>query len=326
MSSDFAGFLQQPFVTSALGMMCFFFLLLVGTIAALVYARRRRAQKQAAAGGTSSFEMRRTPAAEADMPDLDLLIQRPAAPAAAPKPVPAAPAAVPAPVRAARKGTFTITTNDGTSTEAVEVLTVLRDVVDGKLIVQMGDKAYQNVNVNAEFRTRLQKVLRELGQETAATEPPPSGEAGPADELLETSIDAPISLSSLLDSAEMPAVTPPTTSSSAPPPPAFGGKMPGDLPSFRLEDNPMPKKRRGQKLDLQPVPEINIAAAIEAYLQHKLSYTAEFSGRSIHIYPAPDGGVSIEVDGKYYEAVGDVQDVQVREFLAQTIQEWQERH
>jgi hypothetical protein len=105
-----------------------------------------------------------------------------------------------------------------------------------------------------------------------------------------------------------------------------GGKLPGDLPSFKLDDNPMPKLKRGQRNDLPPVPEINIAGAIEAYLQHKISLTPDYAGRSIHIYPASGGGVSIEVDGKYFEAVSDVSDPVVREFLSDTISEWQDRH
>jgi len=111
------------------------------------------------------------------------------------------------------------------------------------------------------------------------------------------------------------------------PAPVSAGKLPGDLPSFKLDDNPMQKLKRGQKpSEVAPVPEINIAGAIEAYLQHKLSITPEYAGRNIHIYPAPGGGVSIQVDGQFFEAVSDVSDPDVREFLSDTITEWQDRH
>src|SRR6185503_13912042 len=69
-----------------------------------------------------------------------------------------------APIRSARKGTFTVVPKDGSSTEAVEVMTILRDVVDGKLIVQMGEKSYHNVNSDAEFKERFGKLMREVGQ------------------------------------------------------------------------------------------------------------------------------------------------------------------
>src|SRR5262249_11356221 len=109
---------------------------------------------------------------------------------------------------------------------------------------------------------------------------------------------------------------------SPPPPIPASGVLPGDLPSFKLDDNPLAKPKRGQKLEQKPVPEINIAGAIEAYLQYKLQHSPEYAGHSIHIHPAPGGGVSIEADGKYYEAVSDVADPAVREFIAQAIQEW----
>jgi hypothetical protein len=213
---------------------------------------------------------------------------------------------------------------DGAESEAVEVMTVLRDVVDGRLLVQMGDRVYQNVNSDAEFKDRFMKLMRELGQTaTKSAAAPVEVQAAPE--------AAPTSLRDLLlpnapeeESAPPP---PPRPAASAPPPPiASTGRMPGDLPSFRLDDNPLPKAQRGRKLEQKPVPEVNIAGAIEAYLQHKLRNSPDFSGRSIHIYPAPDGGVSIEVDGSYYDAVGDITDNAVREFIAGAIQEWQERH
>jgi hypothetical protein len=219
---------------------------------------------------------------------------------------------------------------DGSSTEAVEVLTILRDVVDGKLLVQMGEATYHNVNSNAEFKERFNKLMREVGQRVtkpAATTPvnteteddtqtvspePESEEVLP-------------SVSDLMQPNEPSFLAP---KKPVPPPPTYSpsGTVPGDLPSFKLEDNPMQKLKRWQKADLPPVPEINIAGAIEAYLQHKLRQTPEYSDHSIHIYPAPGGGVSIEIDGKYFEAVSDVTDPAIREFLSDTITEWQERH
>ena len=52
----------------------------------------------------------------------------------------------------------------------------------------------------------------------------------------------------------------------------------------------------------------------------------DYQGRSIHVHPSPDGGVTIEVDGQYFDAVGDVTDDKVRALLSQTIQEWQTRN
>ncbi|MBI5670039.1 MAG: hypothetical protein HZC41_18750 [Chloroflexi bacterium] len=307
MMSDFAQFMQQPFVSAILPLLCFFTILLVAVIAALVYVRRRKAQRRAAP------DFNPVMVDSADLPDLDTLVSN-LPPAASPAPARvAAPSA--APVRPARTGTFTVTVQDGGSAEAVEVMTVLRDVVDGRLIVQMGDRVYRNINSDTEFKDRFTRLMRELAQVAR-----PLGQ--PADQPpLESAPEPP---------AETPLAPPQAASPSAPrpaaPPPPPTGTLPGDLPTFRLEDQGPIKPTRGQKRELKPVPEINIAAAIEAYLQHKLTFLPDYNGRSIHIYPAPDGGVSIEVDGQFFDAVGDVTDTEVRSLLQTTIQEWQDRH
>lgn len=82
---------------------------------------------------------------------------------------------------------------------------------------------------------------------------------------------------------------------------------------------------RRSKLELTPLPELNIAAAIEAFLQHRLGATRRFLGRRIHVHSAASGGVRIEVDGTFFESVNDIEDTEVRDFIAATIQEWQDR-
>jgi hypothetical protein len=82
---------------------------------------------------------------------------------------------------------------------------------------------------------------------------------------------------------------------------------------------------RASKSEMPPIPELNIPAAIEAYLQYKKQFSPEYAQRSIHVLPAMGGGVRIEVDGTYYESVGDVADNDIRAFLQATIQEWQKR-
>ena len=73
------------------------------------------------------------------------------------------------------------------------------------------------------------------------------------------------------------------------------------------------------------IPEINIANAIEEFLQYKLLTSSQFPRRNIHVRAAPYGGLRIDVDDKSYEAVGDVEDSEVRAFLQTTIEEWQDR-
>jgi hypothetical protein len=312
---ELGGFLAQPFVGPVLSMICFFGILLILVVAALVYVRGRKAQ---AARESIPPPLGYVPydVGGQDMPDLDLLVNTAGMSSASAS-------AAPAPARVARKGAFQVEVSDGDAAEAVEVLTILRDVMDGRLIVQMGDKAYQNPSSNPEFKERFNKLMRELGQTVAR--PAPDAAPQPAPD----APDEPMTLSDLIPPSEpaQPLQPPPAPKPRvAPPPVSSSGPLPGDLPSFKLADNPVEKRKRGQKQEIKPVPEVNIAGAIEAYLQYKLRHTGEFTNRSIHIYPSPDGGVSIEVDGSYYDAVGDIDDADVREFIATAIQEWQERH
>lgn len=309
-SSDFSSFMEQPFIGPVLSMMCFLGLLFIAVMVLLFYFRRRKATQQALQTTPVTFDT-----SGHDMPDLNLLVEsRSAAPASA--------TVAPPPARVARKGMTVVSVTDGDATEAIEVMSILRDVVDGRLLVQMGEKTFQNVNNDPEFKERFMRVMRELGQ--VATKPPTvtPEELAAAEPIIDE--EPPTALADLVPPAP-PAPPKPKAAAPPPPPPTPGGRMPGDLPSFRLEDNPIPERKRGQKVEMKPIPEVNIAGAIEAYLQYKLQHS-EYVGRSIHIYPSPDGGVSIEVDGQFYDAVGDIGDESIREFIASAIQEWQERH
>ncbi|HVU13775.1 MAG TPA: hypothetical protein VHD90_21005 [Phototrophicaceae bacterium] len=240
-----------------------------------------------------------------DLPDLDMLADAQAL-------KPARPA-----------GTFSVSLAQGEMVEAVEVLTVLRDVGDGTLIIRIGDKAYRNppAVADTEFKRRFQTTLRDL---TAA----PSISAGKPQPKVSTSevaaenVELPIDVPSD-DVIETPA---PTATSSAEIP-RFSPSMPapGDLPKFKMPDGPPVKPKRGQRPVAEPVPEINIAGSIEAFLQHKLALTSQYAGRSIHVRPAMHGALAIEVDGKFYDSVGEVADASVRQFLSATIEEWQSR-
>jgi hypothetical protein len=317
-SGELTGFLQQPFVGPVLGMLCVVSFLLIAVIGALVYVRHRKAQSEPVMTAPS-FAV--DTSISHDMPDLDLLVNTAGM---------TQPAAPPTPTRTVRKGTFVVAVNDGDATEAVEVMVILRDLVDGKLIVQMGDKAYQSVNNDADFKDRFNKVMRELAQvikPVGASAPASAQSADQSEDDSSASVEevepSTPSLADLMQPTT--SAEPPKPRPAAPPPPPTG-VMPGDLPSFKLDDNPYERPKRGQKKEVKAVPEVNIAGAIEAYLQYKLRHTPDYQGRSIHIYPSPDGGVSIEVEGRYYDAVGDIEDTEIREFIAGAIQEWQDRH
>lgn len=199
---------------------------------------------------------------------------------------------------------------------AEEVVTVLRDPRDGRLIVQIEDTAYRTLVDTPDVKKRFVRVMRELS--TVVTEP----DNADLDDL-------PVESISPESTTSQPQVEQVEKRTTAPPPPPIDieGQMPGDLPKYNLDESVKPTSRGifGTKYEAQPLPELNIAASIEAYLQHKLSYTPEYAGRVLHIHSAPGGGVRIQVDDSFYEAVNEVADPEIREFLSATIREWQER-
>ena len=189
----------------------------------------------------------------------------------------------------------------GLEIEAEELITVLRDPRDGRLVVQIDDVAYRTLVDTPEAKKKFVQVMKKLSEVVTKPDDDPPG------------IEKPVPITPQPILAEKQPVSPPL-------PPLPDGNMPGDLPKFRLEENiSIPK---GEKAD---IPELNLASAIEAYLQHKLQYTPQYANRQIHVRSAPGGGVLVQVDANFYEAVSDVAETDVREFLQTTIQEWQKR-
>lgn len=274
---------------------------------------KRREAAQQAANVMPAFVPYTAPVmpTAADLPDLDLLTSDLPEPA----PVRAAQSAPPvqaAPASARRLSSVDVKLADGNMVHAQEALIVLRDPRDGRLIVQMGDKGYKSLD--AGLRGDFMDIMRELGQMATAARPVSQPEPAMAADSA-SAVDVP------------PVQAAPPMMSAAPPSPTGTGMMPGDLPRYSEMRDEIKSRGafRAAKSEMPPVPDLNIPAAIEAYLQYKKPFSPEYAQRSIHVLPGLGGGVRIEVDGVYYDAVGDVTDAGVRAFLQDTIQEWQKR-
>ncbi len=189
--------------------------------------------------------------------------------------------------------------------EVVEVMRVLRDLADGSLIVEIRGKRYRSLRdmddpvVGRHFMGNAQALARfaRLDKyDVPATWEEPSAPPVPL---------------------------PPSTSPPAP--------SPEVLPARPTPDAGSTLKRRGlfqrsrQEEDEPVAPLLSMADEIEALLQKRLTDDASMASRSIHIRSAPDGGVWVEVDGRFYEGVGDVEDEVVRSFIQATIREWEAR-
>jgi len=289
-----------------------------------------------------------------ELPPLDMLIGQledaPVDEPPPPAPVPDAPPQV-VQLRTAAVETEHVQLSTGQIAPAQEVITILRDQDDGKLIIQVGNTAYRTLADNSDVKQLFTQVMKELANTITKpdTTPPsrnryvvgtpsateskskPQQPTQPAVQSPESSLRDLLLSDDEPDHFEpTPKPTPkPTRKPSTPPPPQPGGAMPGDLPSFKLEDNPIKAEKKGrfgkQKMEAEPIPELDLAAAIETYLQYKLQHTPDYIGRNIHIHGTPTGSIRIQVDDDYYDFVDEVTDSDVREFLQATIAEWQDR-
>lgn len=300
MDSGFSSFFQQ-IPAGLILMFCGSGLLLIGVFVYLIVARRRASSS--ALPVTAFSGASEAVAGEADLPDLDLLFSRESTASEASAVVePAAPA----PVVPDSDGAQAVRLAEGINVRAVEVLTVLRDSADGSLIVQMGERSYRNPPglADADFKRRFNAVIRELYLATfgdSLNVPSESGERA---------------------APRAPSATPEELA-------ALGlledESVPGDLPKYQWDPLQKPVLGRGRKPRFEPIEDISVAAAIEAFLQHKLAHAPEFAGRKLHVRSAPGGGLRIEVDGQFFETIDEVSDQPAREFLAATVREWQER-
>jgi hypothetical protein len=236
-----------------------------------------------------------------------------------------------------RPGTYSVTLADGGQARAVEVLAILRDSADDRLIVHLDKVGYRTLVDQPEIKARFSVLMKELAETIAKADTPRLVMDSPVmDESISESAfmadddDLPDldTLSTLPPPAPAPRPTParPMAAPAFTPTPTPNG-APNTLSAYRDNADPKITGRglfRAPKVEFQPMPELNLAAAIEHYLQNKLQFTRAYPGRDIHVHSAPGGGVIIQVDDLYYDAVGDIEDAEIREFIALTIQEWQE--
>ena len=209
-----------------------------------------------------------------------------------------------APARPKSGGAQTVELTDGGSAEAVELILIMRDITAGGLIVQMHEKVYRITAdmSDSEFRQKMMSILKELAQTVGS---------------------ASSSAAASTPAASRPSLTQPPQATLTSAPPATSAAF--DLPKFSTESSVPMTRRELKQAANAPIPEINIASAIEAFLQHKLAASGAFRGRSLHVKPASDGGIRIQVDNTYYETVDEIVEDDVKVFLQETIAEWQSR-
>ncbi len=307
------GFFSQNFVLGMLALVLIPFFLIILYLMALYVRASRRVKKlsaqqvQVAASSTSGLDLLREARtyAEDELPDLSMLV--PTAPTAAPHP-----------------DDNRVKLNTGGTIEATPLLRVMRDKRDGRLLVVMEDGlGYRSLVDVPDVRRTFTRVMKELA--TVVAEPDPLAHAA-APPPQQTAPDPKPSVPTAGDLLSASTV-PPSHSTTASVPKA-AVPLPGDLPSYKFDDNPaviLPGTIGFKKVEFTPPPTVDIASAIEAYLQWRLQTTGRFPGRQIHVINAPGGGVRIRVDDQYFDFVDDITDPEAKAFIKQSIQEWQER-
>ncbi|NDJ34219.1 MAG: hypothetical protein GYB64_06090 [Chloroflexi bacterium] len=171
---------------------------------------------------------------------------------------------------------------------AVEVMRLLRDLSDGSLVVEINGRRFTDISQ----MTDPQVLRRFVGNARAL--------ADFAD----------------LEGIEVPEVPP--EPAPVPPPPA------PSAPAAPVADD-AGWQSTGSSSATSSITDgsLSMAQQIEVVLQRRLFNTPELSHRSIHIHEGGPGGVRIEVDGQFYQGVGDILDYEVQAFIRSVIEEWE---
>lgn len=203
------------------------------------------------------------------------------------------------------KDALNVKLDTGRETSSRELFSILRDEADGHLMIQIGDIAYRTLQANEQAKNAFTKIMKELS-------------------------------TVVLKADDMPAPAPSIPSEA----PKIAASMPDleeekDLPPGVIRVKKMDELEPGYKVGrfgqvkvekIEKAPEINIADAIENYLQYKISQNPAFQNRGIHVRPTPSGGVRIEAEGKNFQGVDEVSNPEIRAFIQQAIAEWQDHH
>lgn len=185
--------------------------------------------------------------------------------------------------------------------DTVEVMRILRDLADGSLLVEIDGQRYKRLADIAD----AQVGRRFIGNAQALAHFAHLDDVKVPDEWGE-----------LPGAAEARVTSPPPSE-------AVRQSPPRAFPSSREQNTASSSKPVSSEEAEGPA--LSMVEQIEELLQFRLTATPDLAQRSIHVRSALDGGVRIEVDGRYFEGVGEVPDDRVREFIQSIIREWEAR-
>jgi hypothetical protein len=228
------------------------------------------------------------------------------------------------------EGQVSVQLDTGETAQATELLSILRDEEDGRLMILAGDTAYRTLMNNPEVRKQFTTIMKELSTIILKADTRPPKEEMPESANPVASVQKPTPKPSSVATASSQPKSASEKDKAKRTEEVEEVRLPGDLPDMTLPDYPdnYEKGRLGwvSVTKVDKAPELNIANAIETYLQYKIEQNPSYQRRGIHIKPALGGGVRIEADGKSYDFVDEIADTDVRNFIQTAINEWQDRH
>jgi hypothetical protein len=206
----------------------------------------------------------------------------------------------------------------------LEVMRVLRLPPRGKLVVEIGNRRYEQLSQIEDLALRQRataavgelidfaggyQVLVDAGVAPAPIlNSPTAGKTGPLDdeELRRRQEEFLESLERERDALKMAA-------SALKRRPAIPLITPKPLP----ENNPIPTRVEG------PEAKPTLVEQIDAVLQKYLAVDSSLANRSIHLEQAPGGGLRICVDGRHFQRPGDIEERAIQLALKMALKEWE---
>lgn len=265
---------------------------------------------------------------------------------------------VPAPMPSLQAATAPV--SDGNT---VEVMRVLRDISDGSIVIQINGQQYYSLKemtdpkVGKRFLGNAQAVaefarLKQLAGSNSLLPPTSIEPAPPAPKrstlpemppiesvsMADTDVDPLANANWLEDTAPMedkrsstlrdsllgasPSAPTMMSSPTKPMPTPPKPTEPEPIKAFEPPSKSPASEVLEEDEDAEPV---SIVDQIEETLQQRLREHPNFRYRTMHIRQAPDGGVRVEVDGTFFDGVGDVADEEAKAFIQSVIREWEAR-
>ncbi|MCL4868535.1 MAG: hypothetical protein KJ063_06195 [Anaerolineae bacterium] len=184
----------------------------------------------------------------------------------------------------------------------IELMRVLRVPPLGKIVVEMGDNRYLNLNEIPQAEAK-RRILAAIGDLVVF--------AGGYQKLVDADVAAPLAAA---ERAPAPPLA--QTRDLAPSPPQAAAVEKPSAPAVKtsitgpLSDSPSPTM-------------ISIAAQIDEILQQHLQADPVLARRNIHLRQSAAGGLIIEVDGHAYKRPNEIDDPHVREVIKRALKEWE---